>query len=104
MMRRVLDQLAADGTVDRRRLARRLEVSAELLDDMLGQLEAAGYVERFHLGPACASESCAGCPVAGGTVCQADGPRVWRLSAKGRRIAGSGQPNGPRQRHAARWV
>lgn len=92
MMRRVLDQLAADGTVDRRRLAGRLAVSPQLLDDMLGQLEAAGYVERFRLDPACAAESCAGCPAARATACQADGPRVWRLTAKGRRIANSDAP------------
>jgi hypothetical protein len=60
----VLDQLAADGTVDRRQLAHRLDLSPQLLDDMLAQLAAAGYVERYSLHTACTPVTCTGCPAA----------------------------------------
>lgn len=88
MMRRVLAQVAADGTVDRRRLARVLDVSPALLDDLLAQLAAAGYVESFSLDPGRTPATCGSCPTRRGCrACEADTPRVWRLTAKGRRIA-----------------
>lgn len=86
MMRRVLAELAERGTLDRRGLARRLDVPPEMLDAMIERLAAQGYVERAAGG---APEACATCPVAcgcGADPCQA--AVVWRLTDAGRRAAG----------------
>lgn len=86
MIRRVLAELAERGTLDRRGLARQLDVPPEMLDAMIERLAAQGYVERVT--PGGAPDACATCPLAcgcGADPCEA--ATVWRLTDAGRRAA-----------------
>ncbi|MEN6480462.1 MAG: FeoC-like transcriptional regulator [Anaerolineales bacterium] len=69
-------------------LAETLGVSADLLAQMLADLERAGYVSVVEVQ--CGGQAggyCAGCPSAG--LCGLlQGKRLWTLTERGRRAAG----------------
>lgn len=90
MIRRLLAELAERGTLDRRELARRLDVPTAMLDQMIERLAAQGYVERVAQAGSAPAPACRTCPVAGGCrveTCAA--VTAWRLTDAGRRAAGA---------------
>jgi hypothetical protein len=90
MLTKVLQTLASGSVTSHADLARRLDVSEDMLTHMLGDLVRKGYVtspsdvaeDQGCRGSCGGCKSCHGCP--SGTV---SSPRGWTLTAKGRRLA-----------------
>lgn len=83
MIEELLKLLASGKTYTLTTLAEMLDISEGLLEQMLTDLERAGYVAAADMG--CAGH-CAGCPSAG--LCALlHGKRIWGLTDKGRRAA-----------------
>lgn len=81
----LLRRLAEGRIYDRQALARALDVDEALLDQMLEQLEMAGYLRT--VAGECQQE-CAHCAYEG--VCTLTrGGRIWVLTERGRRVAGN---------------
>jgi predicted ArsR family transcriptional regulator len=81
MLERLLDLVGQGGVHSYTDLARQLDVSVELLEQMLQDLARMGYLRPVADG--CETQ-CAGCPLAG--TCAIGGPtRVWTLTEKGQR-------------------
>jgi hypothetical protein len=81
MLRELLQRVAAGGTQYTGNLARELQVSETLLQQMLGELVRHGYIQPAAVG---CSVPCETCPL--GALCATDRARVWRLTAKGQRF------------------
>ncbi len=64
-------------------LARRLGVSARLVEQMIAQLVRLGYLEAVE--PGCAGGACRGCAMAAGCAAQPQA-RLWAATEKGRRL------------------
>jgi predicted ArsR family transcriptional regulator len=80
MLDRLLSLVGQGGVHSYTDLARQLDVSEELLEQMLQDLANMGYLRPVANG--CEGQ-CAGCPLAG--TCAIGGPaRVWTLTEKGR--------------------
>ena len=78
MLEQLLKLIATGGIHSYAQLARELNVSEALLEQMLEDLERMGYVQR--LGTACDSH-CDHCGVS--TTCTVHGPgQVWELTDK----------------------
>lgn len=65
-------------------LAAEVGVSEALLEQMLADLERAGYVATADMG---CEGHCAGCP-SSGLCALLHGKRIWSLTARGRQAAG----------------
>ena len=79
MLRQVLRIVAQGGIHTRGELAHRLEVSEELLQQMIDELVRIGYLKPVAED---GNDRCAGCPFAG--KCAIDGTgRIWTLTNKG---------------------
>jgi len=84
MLERLLSLVGQGGVHSYTDLARQLDVSEELLEQMLQDLARMGYL-RLVAG-SCQGR-CAGCPLA--ETCAVGGPtRVWTLTERGAAIAG----------------
>lgn len=83
MLKEVLRIVAQGGIHTRGELARRLDVSEELLQQMIEELERLGYLKP--VAGDC-HHRCAGCPFA--TECAIGGAgRIWALTEKGLRAS-----------------
>jgi predicted ArsR family transcriptional regulator len=81
MLERLLDLVGQGGVHSYTDLARQLDVSEELLEQMLQDLARMGYLRPVADG---CEAHCAGCPMA--EICAIGGPRrVWALTEKGQR-------------------
>jgi predicted ArsR family transcriptional regulator len=79
MLNRLLSLVGKGGVHSYTDLARQLDVTEELLEQMLQDLARTGYLRPVADG--CEAQ-CAGCPMAG--TCAIGGPtRVWALTDKG---------------------
>ncbi len=87
MLKQVLQAMTHDDAYTQAELARRLEISASMLDHVIQDLARRGYLKPMDVG---AEE---GCPSAGCGSCKActrgwpnqdDTPKRWVLTAKGR--------------------
>lgn len=95
MLERLLQEVAeGQGMTPMPELARRLQVSTELVEQMLAELVRLGYL--LAAAPGCGESSCRGCSRA--AACSArPQTRLWRLTEKGRqRAASSIGARGPR--------
>ena len=80
---------AANGSLTMPELARKLGVSEALLEPMIQDLVRLGYLAPVEAG--CEQGACRLCPQRGG--CSLPSPaRLWALTARGRRLAGTGRP------------
>ena len=83
MLRQVLRIVAQGGIHTRRELAQRLDVSEELLEQMIDELVRIGYLKP--VAGDC-HHRCAGCPFA--TQCAIGGVSgIWALTEKGLRAS-----------------
>ena len=93
MLRRLLNELnAASGSaVDKGQLARRLSISPQMLETMLGALSTTGDVEELewstaeHQRPA----NCQECPISAacaGSAGNSSAQSLWRITDRGRRV------------------
>jgi hypothetical protein len=90
MLTKILQTLASGSVTSHADLARRLDVSEDMLTHMLGDLVRKGYVtsptdtdeDQSCAGGCGGCKSCHGCP--SGTI---PAPRGWTLTAKGQRLA-----------------
>jgi predicted ArsR family transcriptional regulator len=81
MLERLLSLVGQGGVHSHTDLARQLDVTEELLEQMLQDLARMGYLRPVADG---CEIQCAGCPLAG--TCAIGGPtRVWALTEKGQR-------------------
>jgi predicted ArsR family transcriptional regulator len=79
MLDRLLSLVSQGGVHSYADLARQLDVTEELLEQMLQDLARMGYLRSVAEG--CEAQ-CAGCPLA--ETCAVGGPtRVWTLTEKG---------------------
>ena len=79
MLKQVLHIVAQGGIHTRRELAQRLDVSEELLQQMVDELVRIGYLKSV-VGDC--NDRCAGCPFA--AECAVGGAgRIWALTEKG---------------------
>jgi predicted ArsR family transcriptional regulator len=79
MLDRLLSLVRQGGVHSYADLARQLDVSEELLEQMLEDLARMGYLRPVAAG---CEAHCAGCPMA--ETCAIGGPtRVWTLTEKG---------------------
>ena len=79
MLERLLTLVGQGGVHSYADLARQLDVSEELLEQMLQDLERMGYLRPVADG---CEAHCADCPL--GEACAIGGPtRVWTLTEKG---------------------
>lgn len=82
-MQRLLELMAEGDVHSYADLARQLDMSEELLEQMVQDLARMGYLQLVADG---CQGRCAGCPLA--NSCAISGPtRVWALTEKGRRVA-----------------
>jgi Mn-dependent DtxR family transcriptional regulator len=80
MLERLLSLVGQGGVHSYADLARQLDVTEELLDQMLQDLARMGYLRSVADG---CEAHCAGCPMA--ETCAIGGPtRVWALTEKGK--------------------
>lgn len=79
MLRQVLHIVAQGGIHARRELAQRLDVSEELLQQMIDELVCMGYFKPV-VGDC--NERCGGCPFAAECAIGGAG-RIWTLTEKG---------------------
>ncbi|NLE75212.1 MAG: hypothetical protein GX605_00490 [Chloroflexi bacterium] len=87
MLHEALRLMAESRVGSLRDLAEHLEVSEDLAEMILSQLQRLGYVRTDRLG---CSGGCAGCPVAQGCV-HRESLRLWTLTPKGQAaLAGKG--------------
>ena len=90
MLERLLSLVGQGGVHSYTDLARQLDVSVELLEQMLQDLARMGYLKR--VGTDC-EEHCAGCPHS--SACAVGTPgQVWALTERGWR-AGENDKGGP---------
>ena len=87
MLQRILRELAGGHVHSQLGLAASLEISEELVVQMLRDLEGMGYLELKTSG--CDQGSCANCPLRGGCPTEEE-LGIWILTEKGRRAAGKG--------------
>jgi len=86
MLRKLLRLVSQGGTHTRAELARELEVSEGLVEQMLEDLKRMGYLTPVE--GSCISQ-CAACPLA--RYCAVGTPtRLWSLTEKGQRMSGGG--------------
>lgn len=79
MLQELLDKLTAGGVQSYADLCRELEVSEELLEQMLIDLERMGYLKRVVTD---CEGHCTSCPL--GNVCAVSRQgQIWTLTAKG---------------------
>ena len=79
MLERLLSLVGQGGVHSYTDLARQLDVSEDLLEQMLQDLARMGYLRPVADG---CEAHCAGCPMVG--TCAIGGPtRVWTLTEKG---------------------
>jgi len=84
MLERLLSLVGQGGVHSYTDLARQLDVTVELLEQMLQDLARMGYLRLVADG--CETQ-CAGCPLA--ETCAAGGPtRVWALTEKAQAVNG----------------
>lgn len=79
MLNEVLRMIAQGGIHTRRELAQRLDVSEELLEQMIDELVRLGYLKPV-VGDC--DDRCAGCPFAAKCTIGGGG-RIWALTEKG---------------------
>jgi predicted DNA-binding transcriptional regulator YafY len=84
MLKEILACFASGQSYTMMALAAELGVSESLLEQMLADLERAGYLAAADMG---CEGRCAGCP-SSGLCALLHGKRIWTLTAKGRRAAG----------------
>jgi len=79
VLQRLLELVAEGGAHSHTDLARQLDVSEELLEQMVQHLARVGYLRTVADG---CDAQCAGCPLA--KTCDIGGPaKVWALTEKG---------------------
>jgi len=82
MLVEVLQLLAREEVFSKAELARRLEVSEEMVEQMLEELVRKGYLKAASIS---CEQSCSACPMR--DVCAVrGGNRLWVLTAKGLKI------------------
>jgi len=82
MLVEVLQLLAREKVFSKAELARRLEVSEEMIEQMLEELVQKGYLKTASIS---CEQSCSTCPMH--DVCAVKGgDRLWVLTAKGLKI------------------
>ncbi len=81
MLQRLLSLIQAGEFQSLLEIARRLNVSPDMVERMAGELAARGYLEEIRLDCADPRPGCGDCPVRG--KCQTPG-RQWVLTEKGR--------------------
>lgn len=86
MLRQLLALVDRGGVVREQALAAQLGVSPPVLQQMLGHLEASGYLRPLADACPTAPSACGGCALA--PACTLAGTRLWRLTEKGRASLG----------------
>jgi predicted ArsR family transcriptional regulator len=74
MLVKLLELISQNGMVQPADLARQLDVSPALVEQMIDHLERVGYLQAVDR---CAEKACSGCPVK--TPCTL---RIWRVSSR----------------------
>ena len=96
MIRRLLAEFntASAGTMDKRELARRLSISPQMLDTMLGALSASGYIEEVTWSAAeHRPANCHECAISSACLGSSDSSSaqpLWRITEAGRLAAERG--------------
>ncbi len=87
MLQQLLRLVAKSDVQSVAMLAEALDATPELVEQMLDQLVAQGYLERQVIG--CVATACQHCAYAGqcGPAGRAAGVRGWSLTAKGKQLA-----------------
>ena len=85
MLKEMLRLASGKGTERMSELARKLNISQALAEDMLENLASQGYLHAVVQG---CSSPCEKCPV--NTACLFDNhPRIWVLTKKGESVVGA---------------
>jgi DNA-binding Lrp family transcriptional regulator len=76
MLSRLLAEIRAEGTLNTGQLARRLEISEEMVKALIDDLKRRRLLTEIDLdcGP-----TCQGCPMAGSCVTNGKKGRVWQV-------------------------
>ncbi len=74
MLRELLQIINQDGMINALDLAKRLDTTPDLIEQMLLQLERMGRINSL---PTCQTDHCSDCPIS--KTCQGKSPRVWSL-------------------------
>jgi len=87
MLEQLLTQISSGRNYTLATLAASLDVSEDLLEQMMDDLERAGYVSVADMGAASGCKGhCDGCP-SSGLCALVHGKRIWALTPKGRHAA-----------------
>ena len=87
MLKEILQEIAKGRGYSRAGLARRLDISEDVLEQMMRDLARKGYLaplsptQETACGGCSLHQACAGCPVD-----KVSTPSGWVLTAKGRRV------------------
>ncbi|HSQ27240.1 MAG TPA: FeoC-like transcriptional regulator [Anaerolineales bacterium] len=75
MLKQLMEIISQEGIYNPTELARRLDTSPALVEQMLSHLERTGHLKSINT---CQTTHCQGCPVA--TGCNTKSPRIWSVS------------------------